>query len=256
MQIINLRDTLPLNRLWDGREIGYRAETRYITLHYNGGPRFEVPPHRQYGAGLLEHLRMARDWHSRPGAFGVPIGADGIQYHFAVGSDGSVYQMRNDLCILWHCGHEVGNTQSYSIHLPLGGNQEPSDAMWDATIELVRHLGGGSTIPRSRVLGHLEWSATACPGTPIMERIAAYRNTATVPRKKHQTGEHIIIWPATVRTDHTVNGREVLTLSRGHRVFIDAWLDSKDTDGRGVGKWGHWVTGLGFIHESALEKAE
>lgn len=247
---IDVRPDLPLNPRWNGATIGTRGQTRFITLHYNGP---EVPAERQSGPGLIQQLRIDLDWQTRAGWAGVPSGADGLQYHFVVGADGTVYQTRNENAQLWHCANGTGNAQSLSLHFPIGGQQEPTEAMWQAGVALVEHLRQKYSIPRGAVLGHLEWSSTSCPGR-LMPRIVGYRAKPVPPKEQPEPGRYICAWPATVRTDHTVAGDYVLTLQRGHEVEIDAWLESKDASGRGVGFWAHWETGLGFIHESALER--
>jgi hypothetical protein len=253
MNILDLRQKLPLNSRWDGATIGTRGQTRFVTLHYNGPA---VPEHRQSGLGLMQQLRIDLDWQTQPGWSGVPQGADGLQYHFVVAADGTVYQTRDEDALLWHCANGTGNAQSLSVHFPIGGLQEPTDAMWQAGVALVEHLRHKYSIARGAVLGHLEWSSNTCPGR-LMPRIVEYRNAEPVPPKEQpEPGRYICIWPATVRTDYTVAGDYVLTLQRGHEVEVDAWKESKDTSGRGVGWWAHWETGLGFVHESALERME
>lgn len=250
MQINDLRANLPQNPLWNGSTIGTRAHTRFITLHYNGPA---VPSHRQYGEGLMHQLDIDLDWQCQPGWSGVPLGADGLQYHFVVGADGTVYRTRNENAMLWHCGNQTGNTQSLSVHFPIGDQQEPSGNMWTAGLDLIAYLREKYHVGRGAVLGHLEWSSNECPGR-LMPRIVEYRSSTIFTSKEEPAlGKYVCIWPATVRTDHTVKGDYVLTLQRGHEIEVDAWLRSKDTSGRGVGWWAHWETGLGFIHESALE---
>jgi hypothetical protein len=126
--------------------------------------------------------------------------------------------------------------------------------MWSAGLDLIAHFQQEYGISFGAVIGHMEWSRTACPGR-LMPRIVDYRSQQeSIETPEPEPGRYIAVWPATVRTDHTVNGRYVLTLVRGHEVEIDAWVKGKDAAGRGVGWWAHWATGLGFIHQSALAR--
>jgi hypothetical protein len=111
MNIKDIRNQLPLNLLWEGKTIGTRDVTRFITIHYNGP---EVPGHRQSGEGLMEQLQIDLRWQTQPGWSSVPIGADGLQYHFIIGADGEVYQTRDENAMLWHCGNKTGNDESPS----------------------------------------------------------------------------------------------------------------------------------------------
>lgn len=169
LNAIDIRDKLP-RASW---EIGRRAATTSITVHYNGPA---VSPAHQSGDGLIAQLIVDAQWQMRPGGLGAPSGGDGLQYHLVIAADGRVYQARDLDALLWHCGHADGNTNGLAVHLPLGDSQMPSDVQWQATLKTIEILRRTCTISIPRVLGHLEWKhATACPGPNIMQRIVAYR---------------------------------------------------------------------------------
>lgn len=103
------------------------------------------------------------------------IGADSLMYHFVVFSDGSLWQTRDLDLIAWHCAHPYGNEHSIAIHLPIGGNQQPTAAQLASLSALLDALGRDYNFPRSAVRGHQEWSATACPGVPLMGWLRSWR---------------------------------------------------------------------------------
>lgn len=146
---------------------------RYLTLHYNG-------PHvrNRTPKGEVEQLIFDAKHHMRPGALNSARGGDGLQYHYAVTSDGTIYQCRAEEDVLWHSANKVGNTWSLSIHLPLGGQQDATEEQWASTVTLFRWLATRYAIPVQRVLGHKEWSTTECPGQNLMRRLNRWRNEA------------------------------------------------------------------------------
>lgn len=168
--IHDIRHTLP-RATWS---IGTRrAPPRYLTLHYNGPLVAERSPR-----GELRQLTADARYQMRPGGLGSPKGGDGLQYHYAVGADGTIYQCRDEAATLWHCAHATGNQWSLSIHLPLGGEQDATDEQWASTLALFTWLCARCMIPTGRVRGHQEWSGSQCPGPHLMPRLRTWRSTA------------------------------------------------------------------------------
>lgn len=154
--------------------IGTRALTTHLTVHYNG------PAVPSYGniRGELDQLRNDARWHMRPGAFGVPSGADGIQYHGGTLSDGSQWRFRDFQDHLWHCGNAYGNKASLAWHLAIGGKQYPTSKQLRGLYQVFRAARIAYGIKQVSIVGHREWKATECPGANIFPQILDYRNKA------------------------------------------------------------------------------
>lgn len=176
LTMVDLRARLP-RASWN---IGKRQTAPLsLTLHYNGPPVAD-----RSRAGELAQLVADARWQMRPGWGGSWRGGDGLQYHFAVLSDGTIGQTRDLAAELWHCANETGNESSLAIHLPLGGAQDATAAQWAAFCALADalivdfDLGGRS---RRAVLGHREWPRldgkpqSACPGPVLMRRLDVWR---------------------------------------------------------------------------------
>lgn len=169
LHIIDLRDTLP-RRDWT---IGVRAETTSETWHYNGPA---VPESRRAGAGLIAQLIADAEYQMRPGWGATKNGAPHLMYHFVFGGDGAIYLTSDIYEILWHCAHQDGNSNGLALHFPIGDNQAPTSAQLTSAIQVTDALRVRCSIPRARVLGHLEWKhATLCPGPVLMPMLRQYR---------------------------------------------------------------------------------
>lgn len=153
--------------------IGARTATTSLTWHYNGPA---VPIECQRGPGLIAQLRADAEWQMRSGWGGTVNGADGLMYHLAVGSDGTIYQTRDLAALLWHCAHQDGNSSGLALHFPLGSGQRPTPVQLASAIRVCDVLRAHYQIALTRVVGHLEWKhATACPGPTLMQTLTAYR---------------------------------------------------------------------------------
>jgi hypothetical protein len=247
-------------------QIGTRSKTTAITLHWNGPA---IPASRQSGAGALEQLRIDTEWQTRPGWGGSPRGGDGLQYHAAIDSAGVIWHTRDPQAKLWHCGHQVGNAESLSLHLLLGQDQEPTDAQWRATVGLLEQWRERYRIPLARVFGHQEWALSECPGPGVMQRIRAYRATDAVPPpsapRPPGLRRFVVDLPAsasaTVRQGPSRAYAIASHLRPGARLWVDALLD--DEAGEVIGgarQWAHMAAvpdvqgDLGFVHLSALKE--
>lgn len=255
--IIDMRARLP-RKAW---EIGRRSTPpRYITLHYNGPA---VATQRQHGNALLQQLIGDTTYQMRPGGLGSPEGGDGLQYHYVVGSDGAIWQTRDDDAVLWHCANTEGNAWSLSIHVPIGLGQTITDTHWTAVTDLFDLLMQRYAMPgRSIVRGHQEWSLNLCPGPHLMSRLKAWRQVLPFPTFHYYRVKRGI---AIVRTEprvHTGNeaknpvSGKALTMSAGEATGIDTTVIG-EWAGSGLGRsnqWLHRADGLGFIHAAAMER--
>jgi len=249
--IKDLRTSLPHTN-W---RIGWRDATTSITWHYNGPP---VDPTRQRGQGLMAQLRADAIYQMRPGWGATPKGADGLMYHFAIASDGTIYQTRDLDALLWHCAHADGNGHGLALHLPLGGDQAPTDPQLDSLYQLTDALRKRYTIPITRVFGHQEWKhATLCPGPALMAALRTYRagvKAVVIPTpidpalRRWRVRDGIT---ANVRqgpdTRYPVAGR----LKAGTLVYVDATKKGQAIEGRDT--WVHMArvpneqADLGFL---------
>lgn len=154
--------------------IGTRAATTHLTVHYNG----PAVPSFGYIPGELDQIRADARWHMRPGAFGVPSGADGIQYHGGTLSDGSNWRFRDLQDMLWHCGNSYGNKFSLAWHIPIGGKQVPTSKQLRSLFYVFNAARTAYGITRVNLVGHREWKATECPGASLFASVLDYRNKA------------------------------------------------------------------------------
>lgn len=262
--MVDIRALLP-RAPWS---IGRRPASTSITVHYSGPP---VPDSMQRGGGLLAQLRVDATWQMQSGWGGTKAGSDGLQYHFVVDADGRTYQARDVDALLWHCGHQDGNTNGLSVHLPLGGEQDATPAQWEAGLALIGALRVRYGVSLRRVLGHQEWKhATLCPGR-LQPRVAAYRaNLEPDPIKptpapglrRFQVRPELEL-PARVRQSphqHWPDGSEVGVAGRlkpGTIIYVDV----VKADGESIGGDSRWVhmarvpneqADLGFVHYSLV----
>jgi hypothetical protein len=170
LDIRDIRADLPT----DNWQIGTCTDKTSVTWHYNGPP---VPHQDRSIESWIEHLQGIARYHRDTVNAWKTWRADGICYHFAVLPDGTICQMRDLPVVLWHCGNEEGNTTSIAIHVPLGGNQQPSAAQRDALIDLSDALLGEFRMRgRAAVKAHSEWSKSACPGPHLRRVLRDYRD--------------------------------------------------------------------------------
>lgn len=237
--------------------IGLRDGTTSITVHYNGPP---LPPERQRGDGLIAQLQGDARYHMTPGWGGTVNGSPHIAYHYCVASDGVIYQLCSDREILWHCGHQDGNSHGLAIHFPLGGDQDATAIQWSRGLQLIDALCLFYNVPRARVFGHLEWKhATACPGQ-LQPHVEAYRGAAQPPAPTIVPGlRQFQISPNLAASARVRQGPGVSFPIAGHMkpgtiLFVDVVKNGDTVDGNP-----HWVhmarvpneqADLGFISET------
>lgn len=186
-----------------------------------------------------------------------------VSAHYYVCRNGDTCQMVSDHKAAWHAGHVWGNNHTIGIETEHRQGQDWPDLQRTTLAQLCRMLINEYGIPESGIVAH-RWltpsrkiDPTDWPDPELRQWIAALYEAEERPEPPApalEPGRFITVWPATVRTDYTVKAPIVMTLMPGHEVEVDAWKENKDTSGRGVGWWAHWETGLGFVHESALER--
>ena len=137
-----------------------------ITIHYNGPP---------VKLNDLDQLTLDARYHMRPNGFGPGATANGIQYEYAVGQDGTQYRLRNPRSFLWHAAHPNPNQWAYSITFLIGDGQRITRAARDSMAALCERLMGLDGFGRDRIKGHQEWSPTACPGTAQQDFVLPFR---------------------------------------------------------------------------------
>lgn len=265
---LNVRDLRPRLAV---KEADSRRRRRLpvngATLHYNGPalPFFPNPDRELrfvIDTDVKEHQKR--------------IGADSLQYHFVVLSDGAIWQTRDLDLIAWHCGNATGNEQSIAIHLPLGKGQEPRPAQWAATVRLLDALRLDYGFERSAVVGHNEWprykgaakpnpkyvllpKQSECPGPLVHYLVAEYRLTQDKPA----TETWVALWSAPVRQaprTHFEDGREVPIagwLTAGEEFEVDlVKADGDAQEVKGERRWLHLANGLGFTWLPNARKKE
>lgn len=170
LAIVDIRDRLPHRDWIIGTLPAYPTS---LTYHYNGPA---VAPERQYGAGLIAQLISDSNWQMRAGWGGTKNGAPHLMYHLVFASDGTIYQTADLTEQLWHCAHADGNSHGLAFHCPIGDKQTPSPAMLASLLRATDLVCRVTGMPRTRVLGHLEWKhATLCPGPNLMRELLSYR---------------------------------------------------------------------------------
>lgn len=231
--------------------IGQRAGApTSLTYHWNG----PEPVNRSSYATELRQLIGDSQWHTRPGAFDVASGGDGIMYHFAVTFGGIILQLRDIEDRLWHAGNAEANTWSISIHFPLGGDQIVSDIQWQRGCALAEaliscyHMAG-----RQVVRGHHEWPRSGggaqsdCPGTDLLRRIAEYRGQGHTSPRSFEVRPDVDY--AAVRQAPTLTGKEAARLAPGTRFSVSE-IVADDSNRAGAHVWLHREDQLGFTHIS------
>jgi hypothetical protein len=244
----DLRDKLPRA----GWSIGHRhGSPTGATLHYNG------PPVSLFGnpAGELAQLAADARYHMRPDV----LGADGIQYTYAILSNGERCQLRDETAILWHSANAVGNNQHLAIHLPLGGAQRPTDAQWQAATLLFDELiGRYHWSGRSVILGHREWPSSdgkpqkSCPGPIVFRQLQLWRGALppqTITRYRVRFPFPIV----NVRQGPGVQYKVAGVMHAGDLVAADAVVMGVAPPTSADLRWLHRQDGLGFVHMSLVE---
>lgn len=248
--MIDLRDKLP-RAAWS---IGTRhGPPLGATLHYNG------PPVAAVGNPSGEVLQLAGDarYHMRLDT----LGADGIQYHYAVLSDGTPCQLRDETAILWHSANAIGNNRHLAIHLPLGGAQTPTPAQWAATTVLFDQLiARYGWTGRGAIVGHREWPRSdgkpqkSCPGPIVFRMLTQWRGQLATANRYRSCcdGVRVRQGPGTAYKQAIDGAGTPIYLQAGDVVLIDAIVDGAPPSGSRERRWMHLANQSGFVHASLL----
>lgn len=218
-----------------------RRATRYATVHYNG------PAVKAFGypRGELDQLWFDARYHMRADV----LGADGLQYHAAITSDGNIYQCRDWSLSLWHCGNTIGNAESVSIHLPLGGNQIATERQRASLRRLLEALRADYGFDRANVRNHSEWKNTQCPGNYLRQWVSDYRTEKqAAPLEWFET-----VVNANCRSAPAMSGDvKVIEVTPAGTVFgVDAIIEDGEAY-RGERAYVHRADGIGFYHLSVV----
>jgi hypothetical protein len=248
--MIDLRDSLP-RAAWS---IGTTGKKTSLTVHYNG----PAVPQERTRDGWIEHLKFIADFHQGP-----YLGADGIQYHYAILPDGTVCQCRNELDTLWHCANGEGNQHSIAVHFPLGGDQRPTVPAWSAFQLLADSLiARHGLVGRRAVYGHRQWpyksnahptpaiawaaGQSACPGSQITALLESFARDEKQAFRIRTDIDFAAVRQGPARW-YPIAWNGTCTLQPGTQVDI-----SEIVAGERIGNndlWGHWAA-AGFIHMS------
>jgi hypothetical protein len=138
-----------------------------ITVHHSAEATRELG--RGTKAEVAAELRLLQKVHMKDRGFGD------IGYHFLIDPDGRVWQGR---ALEYQGAHAAGANNVDNLGLCLLGDFErerPDGAALAALERLVEDLRRRFRIPKARVFGHLELTATLCPGNHLMSWVARYR---------------------------------------------------------------------------------
>lgn len=141
-----------------------------VVIHYQGP---DVPASADDWALLQADARyhIAKDWSSADA--GIQHG-DGLMYHLSIGRDGTANLCRDFQAVLWHCGTQK-NASALAWHVMLGGRQHATPAQLVTLERLADEALAAGLTTRRQLTGHLEESATSCPGTLMGDFILPWR---------------------------------------------------------------------------------
>lgn len=203
-------------------------KTGLLTVHWNG------PSTKRFKTDLAVFKNDA-DWHVNNN------GWDGVSYHFGVGRDGHVYQLRDIEARLNHAGVKYANDQAISVQLTVGEGDPVSQAQFAGLLQLINHL---NVQPR-HVFGHRESPrSTACPGALIMRWIYDYR--------KQNSGHLVSLttkYNANIRDEPSVLSHKVSSGKAGQRYSL---IETLGLPVQGDCLWYNISGTSDYIHASAF----
>lgn len=155
-----------------GRLTAHRGPYKRITVHHS-----TIPIRDLGSAPLLAVAEAVRDIqlvHMRDRSYGD------IGYHFLIGPKGRVFAGRS---LSYQGAHSSGANNIANVGICLLGHydhERPTTASLRALESLIGELSKRHRIPRSRVFGHQELKATACPGKNLMAWVERYRRNVAM----------------------------------------------------------------------------
>jgi len=142
-------------------------QKRGVVIHFNGP---------DVGANDRQHIINVAAYHCTKDFSANGSGAigDGIMYHLAIADDGIAYLTRDLEDGLWHCGH-AWNRHSFAIYVPIGINQRATPVQLRRLAEVCAALLHFTGEGLDAVRGHMELSATNCPGSLMGDFVRPFR---------------------------------------------------------------------------------
>src|SRR5580765_3085836 len=131
LHINDLRPRLRVVRNPPGYQISRRQRTKpvvSVTWHYNGPAVANVQ-----NTEKVRQFVVTADCENHISR----LGADSLQYHFVVYTNGDIDQTRDLNLIAWHCRNVTGNESSIAIHCPIGGIQDVTDSQLASLTKLT-----------------------------------------------------------------------------------------------------------------------
>lgn len=184
--------------------------------HYSAFPREWLPvaykeKQRRWDGIMIHHSALdSGDARSYDRAH-KNRGWDGLGYHFVICNGNNGHQKGNgEIEVGWrwtnqregaHCRVDVNDNNYWNEHtigICLVGNFQryrPSEAQWQSLVKLVHFLQQRYGIPASKIYGHRDAEATACPGK--------YLTIEELKRRLRQSSSGIYLTEKT----HSATGR-------------------------------------------------
>ena len=144
--IVNLVGKLPVNPdvPYDTR---WTKNVKWTVAHHSGGRAVINKP--------VQHIRAMARYHIR--RYGWP----GLQYHFCIAQDGTIYRTAKDAQVCYNSGNDQVNRQSYAVcYLGNFTKSMPTMAQIAAGRVLMQWLG-------KTCIEHRDVVPTACPGWDV-----------------------------------------------------------------------------------------
>lgn len=240
MIVLDWRGELP-RAAWS---IGERIGTTSITVHWFGA---RVPDNRQ---AELAALKGAARLHMKPGHISEG-GADGLQYHYAVLSDGVVVQVRDENAKLWHAAAAEPNEYGLAVLVTAGPGDAMTDMQRQSLLELLDAKRVKYNLNRTRVRGHGEWSPghTACPGAQVLQVVRDYRSSDSAVHR----GVYRVRVDANLREGPGTHYPVVEVMPANFRFEADTTVHGElvDTDND---IWVHRLDGRGFVWSGLCDR--
>jgi hypothetical protein len=220
-----------------------RTNEQYITFHYSGVAYSDRSPAVECKRVLDEAAYQLR---TNYGTASDPAYPDGLLYDFVVLSDGTIVRARAQRQQLWHCGNEIGNSRSWSVHVMLGPGQDLSTSQRGSLFALFDALRMDYGIPRSHAVCHCDWpwrveadpypaasyrrqpNQSECPREILYQYVVEYRamenSPPTIPGA--QPGQSYVSTPA-IAAFYSANGALVVFGYPIGAVYQDADRDGE-----------------------------
>ncbi len=136
-----------------------------VTIHHSAKHTRDIG---NTAGSYREAIQKIQKVHMRDRNFGD------IGYHFLIDPDGRIYRGRS---LDFQGAHASGNNNVRNLGVCLLGNfvqEQPTSAALRSLELLLAELRGTYGIPTNRVYGHMEFTATQCPGT-LIDWVKRYR---------------------------------------------------------------------------------